>query len=84
MRALYGVLALANILVTPAAAATIHKPTTHDLQRLYMYEPGLAVGARDSAIHDCNVAANKWSSISWQSAQIAVYRECMAQHGQLP
>ncbi len=84
MRALYSVLLLASILATPAAAATIHEPRTHNLRRLYMYEPGLAVGARDSAIHDCNVAANKWSSITWQSAQIAVYQECMAQHGQLP
>ncbi len=80
MRALYGVLVLASILATPVAAATIHKPRTHNLQRLYMYEPGLAVGARDSAIHDCNVAANKWSNMSWQSAQMASCHKPVGAH----
>jgi hypothetical protein len=37
---------------------------------------------RDQAVHDCSVAADKWSMMSWQSTQLQVYGECMDEHGQ--
>jgi len=37
---------------------------------------------RDAAIHDCSVKADKYSFSSWQSTQIDVYGECMAEHNQ--
>jgi len=39
---------------------------------------------RNANIRDCNVEASKWSNMSWQSAQIATYRTCMANHNQPP
>jgi hypothetical protein len=39
---------------------------------------------RAAAIHECNVAAAPYTMISWQTAQFAVYRTCMARHGQWP
>ena len=38
--------------------------------------------ARASAIHVCNIKAEPYNMISWQSAQFAVYGTCMAEHGQ--
>jgi len=37
---------------------------------------------RVSAIHDCNIAANKFSPITQLSNQFAEYGTCMAKHGQ--
>ncbi len=67
-----------------------------DTRRLYLYapsgveqaEPGQAVApggesARDAAIHDCSVKANKWSNSGWETTQLAVYGTCMAEHGQV-
>jgi hypothetical protein len=40
------------------------------------------VVSRDAAIHDCSVKAGKYSFSAWQTTQIDVYRECMAEHNQ--
>jgi hypothetical protein len=37
---------------------------------------------RASAIHTCNIKAEPYNMISWQSAQFAVYGTCMAENGQ--
>jgi hypothetical protein len=50
--------------------------------------PGLAkdrnmIGsARSTAIHDCNITANKFSPITQLPDQFAVYGTCMAAHRQ--
>lgn len=46
-----------------------------------MAEPSNST-ARDVAIRDCNKQAAKWSSMSWQSAQIVTYGDCMTEHNQ--
>ena len=38
--------------------------------------------ARSSAIHDCNIEANKYSPITPLPNQFAVYGTCMTNHGQ--
>jgi hypothetical protein len=38
--------------------------------------------ARSTAIHDCNIEADKFSSITQLSNQFAVYGTCMATHHQ--
>ena len=38
--------------------------------------------ARATAIHDCNIEANKFSPITQLPNQIAVYGTCIARHGQ--
>ena len=38
--------------------------------------------ARSSAIHDCNIAANKFSPITQLPDQFAVYGTCMVTHRQ--
>ena len=40
--------------------------------------------ARDAAVHECSVKAQKWSNTMWQTTQFAVYATCMAEHGQRP
>lgn len=40
--------------------------------------------ARDAAIHDCSVKAQKWSNTMWQTTQFSAYANCMAEHGQRP
>lgn len=51
---------------------------------LYNAVPGEANPLRAQAIHDCNIAANKFSMTSFQSSQMATYEGCMADHGQIP
>jgi hypothetical protein len=38
--------------------------------------------ARATAIHDCNIDANRFSPITQLSNQFAEYGACMARHGQ--
>jgi hypothetical protein len=38
--------------------------------------------ARSTAIHDCNIEANKFSPITQLPNQFAEYGTCMARHGQ--
>jgi hypothetical protein len=40
--------------------------------------------ARDAAVHECSVKAQRWSNTMWQTTQFAVYETCMAEHGQRP
>ena len=40
--------------------------------------------ARDAAIHDCSMAASKWSNTMWQTSQFHAYSNCMMEHGQRP
>lgn len=78
-----GAAMLAALLVTAASAPALAAPpeTVHRATRA----AGEAVSqARDAAIHDCSVAASKWSFSSWQSTQIITYEDCMAEHGQMP
>jgi hypothetical protein len=44
---------------------------------------GAATG-RDAAVHECSVAASKWSNTMWQTQQFAAYSNCMVEHGQQP
>jgi hypothetical protein len=39
---------------------------------------------RAAAVHDCSVTAGKLNFSTWQSAQLAVYGECMTNHGEMP
>ena len=39
--------------------------------------------SRVTAIHDCNVEANKFNPITQLPNQFAVYATCMAKHGQI-
>lgn len=88
------VLALAALAIAgtpPAFAATRHAPSSPPL---YMYAPagiaqnpskgsGAAGATRDAAIHTCSVKAGKYSFSAWETTQLAVYRSCMAEHGQV-
>lgn len=42
----------------------------------------MTTSARSTAIHDCNIEANKFSPITQLNNQFAVYGTCMANHGQ--
>jgi hypothetical protein len=42
----------------------------------------MVASARATAIHDCNVEANRFSPITQLNNQFAVYGTCMASHGQ--
>ena len=77
------------------AAKNVRRQPMH-ARRLYLYAPsGLeqnqsaAIASpsgdttREAALHDCSVAASKWSFSAWQSTQLTVYRDCMAAHGQV-
>ena len=78
--------ALAAIGASPASSKTARSTTTQSSQQLYLSAPegGTAVmdKAREQAIHDCSVEANKWSMSSWQNNQLMTYGACMAEHGQ--
>lgn len=37
---------------------------------------------RLAAIRYCNIKADQWAYNSWQTTEFAVYRTCMAEHGQ--
>lgn len=37
---------------------------------------------RLAAIRHCNIEADQWAYTSWQTTEFAVYRTCMAEHGQ--
>jgi hypothetical protein len=39
---------------------------------------------RAAAVHDCSVAAAKFSNSAWQTAQFAAFGTCMTEHGQIP
>ena len=39
---------------------------------------------RATAVHDCSVAASKFSFSAFQTTQLAVYGSCMTEHGQIP
>jgi hypothetical protein len=43
----------------------------------------MAEPARVTAIHDCNVEANKFNPITQLPNQFAVYATCMTKHGQI-
>jgi len=38
--------------------------------------------ARATAIHQCNVIANRYSEHDWGNTEIYQYRACMTEHGQ--
>jgi hypothetical protein len=40
------------------------------------------VAQRATAIHDCNVLANRYTLYDWGNTQIHLYRTCMAARGQ--
>jgi hypothetical protein len=39
--------------------------------------------ARGAALRECNARAEKFSFSTWQIEQLAVYRSCMFDHGQM-
>ncbi len=78
-----------------APARSIRHQGEH-VRPLYMYAPsGLeqtqpaapatptGETAREAALHDCSVKASKWSFSTWQTTQLAVYRDCMTAHDQV-
>jgi hypothetical protein len=38
--------------------------------------------AREKAIHECNVRAQKYIEHTWGDVEIYTYRSCMSEHGQ--
>jgi Tfp pilus assembly protein PilE len=38
--------------------------------------------ARESALRECNGAAEKYHNNHWGTTQLQMYRSCMAQHGE--
>ena len=38
--------------------------------------------AREQALRECNLAAQKYTQHTWADVQIYAYRACMAEHGQ--
>ena len=78
--------AFATAGTAPALAKTIHHPAAQSSPQLFMYAPsGPSVptdAARDAAIQECNVRANKYSDMTWETMKSAVYGTCMAEHGQ--
>jgi hypothetical protein len=40
--------------------------------------------ARAKAIHECNMRAAKYKQYVWGDTEIAIYRTCMAEHGEQP
>jgi hypothetical protein len=48
-----------------------------------VYAKDTAEPARVTAIHDCNVEANKFNPITQLPNQFAVYATCMTKHGQI-
>jgi hypothetical protein len=38
--------------------------------------------AREQALRECNLAAQKYTQHTWADVQIQTYRACMAEHGQ--
>ena len=38
--------------------------------------------ARAQALHECNLAAQKYTQHTWADVQIQTYRACMAEHSQ--
>jgi hypothetical protein len=38
--------------------------------------------AREKAIHECNVRAQKYIEHTWSDVEIDAYRSCMMEHGQ--
>jgi hypothetical protein len=82
---------------TASAFAAVHHRVTHPVRQLHMYagesfEPqgddllgGTRVDSkRAAAVHECSVAAAKFSNSSWQTAQFATFGTCMTEHGQMP
>ena len=49
----------------------------------YAKDHDMAESARVTAIHDCNVEANKFNPITQLPNQFAVYATCMTKHGQI-
>ena len=84
MKKLFTATALATLIATPAFAATVHHPAAQSSRQLYMYAPGESGAARDAAIQECNVKAEKYSDTTWEDTKSAVYGACMAEHGQQP
>jgi len=69
LKILAGTIALgvfANVVETPAFAK----------------DRNMIAPARATAIHDCNIAANKFNPITQLSNQFAEYGTCIARHGQ--
>jgi hypothetical protein len=38
--------------------------------------------AREKALHECNVKAQKYIEHTWGDVEIYTYRSCMMEHGQ--
>ena len=49
----------------------------------YAKDHDMAESARVTAIHDCNVEANKFNPITQLPNQFAMYATCMTKHGQI-
>jgi hypothetical protein len=97
---LYAALGLAALTVVSAAPAfaTVHHhhyyQTAVSGRPLHMYAgeafaddvpSGTPIDMkRAAAVHDCSVAAAKFSNSSWQTAQFAAFGTCMTDHGQIP
>lgn len=84
--------------VAPALAAVHHHHhrAVQSLNGLHMYagesldgaDPVLGTSSmtetRAQAVHACSGQSSPYSNSSWQTAQFAVYSDCMTAHGQMP
>jgi hypothetical protein len=84
-RVTLAVSALATLGAAPTFAASSHQSGNSDVFANDVDTGGVPISAkRAAALHECSLAASKYSFSTWQETQIEVYGECMANHGEVP
>ena len=82
---------IAAIAAVSFASPALAKAGVHDAHRNGLHAYAMAPhhtrrttldAARATAIHDCNIEADKYNPITQLPNQFAAYRTCMAEHGQ--
>jgi hypothetical protein len=69
MKTLIAALTLGSVIAVPAFVQSANAVPPID-------------AARETAVHECNVAASKYKQYTWGDQEIQTYRSCMAEHGQ--
>jgi hypothetical protein len=72
----------ADFVKIPALAIALGMFANAGVAPVFAKDRDLIGPARATAIHDCNIDANKFSPITQLSNQFAEYGTCMARHGQ--
>jgi hypothetical protein len=74
------VLVIAGAAPTFAASRSSNQVFANDVDT-----GGVPISAqRAAAVHDCSVRASKFNFSTFETTQLAVYGECMTEHGQIP